>query len=92
MMAGDRVAVATADGVVAGELVDKDTDDVVIDQPLIEGGVERIAIPLKEIQAVRYQSPNPLQAHPSAKAWVITAIVVGAFIVVAKLGFMAPKP
>ena len=92
MTLGDRVAVATADGIVAGELVDKDADDVVIDRPLLEGGAERVAIPLKEIQGVRYQSQNPSQVRPSAKAWVITAVVVGALILLARLGFPAPGP
>jgi hypothetical protein len=92
MTPGDRVAVATADGIVAGELVDKDADDVVIDRPRLEGGVERVAIPLKEVQGVRYQSQNPSQVRPSAKAWVITAVVVGALILVARLGFLAPGP
>ena len=92
MMPGDRVAVATADGIVAGELVDKDADDVVIDRPLIEGGAERMAIPLKEIRGVRYQSANPPQIRPSNKAWIITAVVVGALILVARLGLLAPGP
>jgi hypothetical protein len=89
---GDHVAVATAEGVISGELVDKDADDIVIDQPLIQGGVERIAIPLKEIQGVRYQSANPPQVRPSNKAWIITAVVVGALILVARLGLVAPGP
>ena len=89
---GDRVVVATDDGVVAGELVDKDSDDVVIDRPLLQGGAERIAIPMKEIQGVRYQSTSPPQVHPTAKAWVITAVVVGALILVARLGLLAPGP
>ena len=46
---GETVAVVTDDGVVAGELVDRDADDLVIDRPLMEGGAERIAIPLREI-------------------------------------------
>jgi hypothetical protein len=92
MTPGDRLAVATGDGVVAGELVDKDADDVVIDRPLIAGGVERVAIPLKEIQGVRYQSANPPQVRPSNRAWIITAVVVGALILVARLGFLAPGP
>jgi len=53
MTAGDKVAIATAEGVVVGEFVDKDDDDVVIDRPLIQGGAERIAIPLGEIQGVK---------------------------------------
>ena len=81
---GDRVAVATDEGIVSGEFVDKDADDIVIDQPLIQGGAERIAIPLKEIRGVRYQSANPPQVRPSNKAWIITAVVVGALFVLAK--------
>ena len=89
---GDRIVIATDEGVVAGELVDKDADDIVIDRPRLEGGAERIAIPLKEIQGVRYRSASPPQVHPSAKAWVITAVVVGALILVARLGLLAPGP
>ena len=92
MATGDRVAVATAEGVVAGELLDKDADDVIIDRPLIEGGAERIAIPLKEIRGVRYQSASPPQTRPSARAWVISAVVVGALILMAKLGLLALAP
>ncbi len=36
MTVGESVAVVTDDGVVVGELVDKDGDDIVIDRPLIE--------------------------------------------------------
>jgi hypothetical protein len=90
--AGDRVVVATDEGVVSGELVERDADDVVIDRPLIEGGAERIVVARREIQGVRYQSATPPQIHPSAKAWVIAAVVVGALIVVARLGLIAPGP
>jgi hypothetical protein len=90
MAAGDTVAIATTEGVVAGELVDKDEDDVVIDRPLIEGGAERIAIPVAEIQGLRYQSA-PAQAHVTAKAIVITAVIVGTALLLMR-ALLRPMP
>ena len=81
---GDHVAVATDEGIVSGEVVDKDGDDLVIDQPLIQGGAERIAVPLKDIQAVRYQQSAPPQMHIAAKGLVVVAVVVGALILLAR--------
>ena len=75
MTPGDRVAVAVADGIVAGEFVDKDADDVVIDRPLLEGGVERITIPLKEIQGVRYQATTSSRVETIEKAAIVVALV-----------------
>jgi len=82
---GDHVAIATDDGVVSGDVVDKDTDDLVIDRPLIQDGAERVTIPRSKIQGVRYQSANPPQVRPSNRAWIIAAVVVGGFIVWAKM-------
>ena len=89
---GDHIVVATDEGIVSGELVDKDAEEMVIDQPLIQGGAERVVVARHEIQGVRYQSARPPQVHPSAKAWVITAVVIGALILVARLGLIAPGP
>src|SRR4051812_38409784 len=56
---GDRVAIATDEGIVSGEVVDKDADDVIVDQPLAQGGVERVVIPRYAIQGVQYhQTPK----------------------------------
>ena len=74
MTVGESVAVATAEGVVSGELVDKDGDDIVIDRPLIEGGAERIAIPLREIQGLGYRQPP--SHKPQTRKTVIVAVVV----------------
>jgi hypothetical protein len=82
---GDHVAVATDEGVVSGEVVDKDADDLVIDQPLIQGGAERIAIPRREIQGVRYQPSTAHQARVPVKALVTVAVVVGIVIGIAAM-------
>jgi hypothetical protein len=87
---GDHVAVATAEGVVSGELVDKDTDDVVIDQPLIQGGAERVTIPRREIQAIRYQQSSAHQTRVPVKALVTIAVIVGAALVF--LRALGPMP
>jgi hypothetical protein len=81
MEIGDRVAVVTDDGVVAGELVDKDADDIVIDQPRIEGGNERVAIPRREIQAMRYASQNPPSVQPAPNPSTIKTLVIAGVIV-----------
>ena len=88
--AGDRVAVATEEGVIAGELIDKDADDIVIDQPLVQGGAERIAIPRADVRGLRYQS-RPSQAHATVKGLVITAIVIG-FVYLALRHFVPTGP
>ena len=87
---GDRVAVATDDGVVSGEIVDRDADDLVIDQPLIQGGAERIIIPRREIQGVRYQQTAAHQPRISVNALVTIAVVVGVFFVV--VAHLMPGP
>ena len=80
---GEQVAVATAEGIVAGELVDKDGDDIVLDRPLVEGGDERITIPLNEVQGLRYQPPPG--RHPiSRKEVVIVVVIVGVLLLLAK--------
>lgn len=75
MAAGDRVVVATAEGVIAGELVDHDAGDVLIDRPLVEGGAERIAIPVSEIQGIQYQTTGASQREKAGKAIVVVALV-----------------
>jgi len=87
---GDHVAVATAEGIISGELVDKDADDVVIDQPLIQGGAERVVVPRREIQAVRYQQSSAHQTRVPVKALVTIAVIVGA--VFFYLRFLGPMP
>ena len=87
---GDRVAVATAEGVVSGELVDMDADDLVIDQPLIQGGAERIVVSRREVQGVRYQQTAPSQARVPVKALVTVAVIAGAAILFAKW-FLIPS-
>jgi hypothetical protein len=82
---GDRIVVATDDGVVFGNLVDKDTDELVIDQPLLQGGAERIVVARREIQGVRYLSAQPPQAHVTAKGLLVTAVVVGGLLLLARL-------
>ena len=83
---GDHVAVATDEGLVSGEVVDKDADDLVIDQPLIQGGVERIVVPRREIQGVRFQRSAAAQTRVPVKA-LVTVAVVGAVTLVAKLWY-----
>ena len=91
LAAGDRIVVATDEGVVGGELVDRDANDLLIDRPLIEGGAERIAIPLKEIQGVRYQSSSPPQTRFTRTGFLITAVVIGtAFLLIRLLGPAGP--
>ncbi len=77
---GEKIAVATDEGVVAGELVDRDENDIFIDSPLVQGGAERVAVPLKRIQAVGVQ-PWP-QSPPSRKKTFIILAVAGAALVV----------
>ena len=90
MEEGDHIAIATAEGVVLGELVDKDADDVVIDQPLIQGGAERVVVSRRDIQGVRYQQSTAHQTRVPMKALVTIAVVVGAVVVF--LRFLAPMP
>jgi hypothetical protein len=74
--AGDRIVVATDDGVIAGEFVEKDDGAMLIDRPLIEGGAERMTIPLKEIQGIRYQTPAvTTRADKIGKTIVIVALL-----------------
>jgi hypothetical protein len=87
---GDRVAVATEEGVVAGEVVDKDRDDLVIDQPLIQGGAERIVIPLKEIQGVRYQVSQQSKSTVAGKVLVVAIVVLTAIWLVPRLFLPGP--
>jgi hypothetical protein len=82
---GDRVVVATDEGVVSGELVDKDADEMVIDQPLIEGGAERIVVSRREIQGVRYQPSAAAQTRVPVKALVTVAVVVGILLGIATM-------
>jgi hypothetical protein len=82
---GDRVAVATDDGIVAGEFVDKDADDVVIDQPLIHGGAERVTIPRREIQGVQYQQRSKGRLTVQDRILIAVVVAAGAFLVWARL-------
>jgi len=84
---GEEVAVATDEGVVAGELVDKDGDDLVIDRPLVEGGAERIAIPLREVQGLGYRQPpshKPQTRKTVIVAVVVLGILVGALVILGR--------
>jgi hypothetical protein len=74
---GDRVVVATDEGVVSGELVEKDADDLVIDQPLIQGGADRIVIARRGIQGLRYQQSSPHQTRVEGTTLIVVAVVVG---------------
>lgn len=81
----DRIA-ATDRGSVAREPVDKDADDVVIDQPLVSGGAERIAIPRRETQSLRYQPGVVPHATPMPwKTAAILAAVTAVGVLVASL-------
>jgi hypothetical protein len=88
--AGDHVTVATDDGIVSGEVVDKDGDDLVIDQPLIQGGAERIVIARREIQGLRYQQSSPHQVRTGVTTLVVVAVVVGVMALV--LRRLVPGP
>jgi hypothetical protein len=87
---GDRVVVATDDGVVSGELVDKDADEMVIDQPLIQGGAERVVVARREIQGVRYQQSSPHQVRAGVITLVVVAAAIGAIALV--LRRLVPGP
>jgi hypothetical protein len=82
---GDHVVLATDEGVVSGAMIDKDADELVIDQPLVQGGTERIVVARREIQGLRYQSAQPPQAHVTAKSLLITAVVVGGLLLLVRL-------
>jgi hypothetical protein len=73
---GDRIVLATDDGVLAGEFVEKDADDLLMDRPLLEGGAERITIPLNEIRGVQYQTTSAQRRDAVGKA-VIVVVLVG---------------
>jgi hypothetical protein len=62
----------------------------VIDRPLTEGGAERIAIPLKEVQGLRYQ-PLAGQHSISGKAIAIAAVIVGVLFLVTR-ALLRPMP
>ena len=81
---GDRVAIATDEGIVSGEVVDKDADDVIVDQPLVPGGVERVAIPRHEIRGVQYQQTPRGHLTVQDRIVIGTVVVVGAFLIWAK--------
>jgi hypothetical protein len=72
---GDRIVIATDDGIAAGEFVEKDADDLVMDRPLLEGGVERITIPLSEIRGVQYQTTSAQRRDAVSKAVVVVVLV-----------------
>ena len=88
--AGDRIVVATDEGVVSGELVDKDAEEVVIDQPLIQGGAERVVVARREIQGVRYQQSSPHQVRAGVTTLVVVAVVIGVMALV--LRRLVPGP
>ena len=88
--AGDRIVVATDEGVVSGELVDKDADEMVIDQPLIQGGAERVVVARREIQGVRYQQSSPHQVRAGVTTLVVVAVVIGVMALV--LRRLVPGP
>ena len=89
--AGDRIVVATDEGVVSGELVDKDAEEMVIDQPLIQGGAERVVVARREIQGVRYQqSSSPHQVRAGVTTLVVVAVVIGVMALV--LRRLVPGP
>ena len=73
LTSGDRIEVATGKGIVAGELVDKGAGDIVIDQPPVAGGAERIAILRQEIQRFRYQ-PG-IVPHATPIPWKTVAVL-----------------
>ena len=91
MTPGDRIMIATAEGTIAGEFVDRDANDVVIDRPLVEGGAERLTIPLREIQGVQYQAaPGPSRVETVEKAVIVVALITAA-IWLGRI-FLAPRP
>ncbi len=81
---GEKVAVATDEGVLAGEIVEKDADDLIIDTPLIQGGAERIVIPVRRIQAIGY-TPPPQHSHPNLTAFLLVTTVVLSIVMVTLL-------
>jgi hypothetical protein len=87
---GDRVIVATDDGVVSGELVDKDADEMVIDQPLIQGGAERVVVARREVQGVRYQQSSPHQVRVGVTTLVVVAAAIG--VIALMLRRLVPGP
>jgi hypothetical protein len=89
-MLANRVVVATGEGVVAGEVVDNDAEEIVIDQPLLEGGAERVVVHRSEIQGVKYQQAPAPQSRIPVKALVTVAVIVGAVILFTK--WFVPGP
>ena len=86
LSAGDRIA-ATDRGSVAREPVDKDAENVLIDQPLVSGGAERIAIPRRQTQRLRYR-PG-IVPHATPMPWRTVAILFGAIAVGVLVASMA---
>jgi hypothetical protein len=81
---GDRIVVATDEGIISGEVVDRDDADLVVDQPLIQGGAERIVVARREIQGVRYQQSSPHQVRAGVTTLVVVAVVIGVLALVLK--------
>jgi hypothetical protein len=93
LSAGDRIVVVTAEGAVDGEYVEQSGGDLIVDRLLLEGGAERMAIPLGEVQGVRF-APPPAGQPASSRTAVTVIAVAGAVAAVLLLRwlFFTPRP
>jgi hypothetical protein len=90
---GEDVVVATDEGIVVGELVDRDADDVIVSRPLIEGGIERIVIPVSRIQGLKYRQAapgTPSKGNSISTGFIVVVAVIG--VVLLLLARALPGP
>jgi hypothetical protein len=92
MSAHDRIVVVTEEGSLDGEYVEVSGGDLVVDRVLVEGGVERLAIPLSELQGVHFAPPAMQRA--GARPVIVAVAIVGAVAAVLLLRwlFFTPRP
>ena len=86
---GDAVLVVTDEGGVVGDVVEKTADELILDRPLVEGGAERVVVPLKEIQGLQVGSAS---RHSTKGRIIVIAAIVGAVVTVLALGMFRPMP
>jgi hypothetical protein len=93
LSAGDRIVVATEEGAVDGEFVEQSDGDLVVDRLLLEGGAERLAIPLAEVQGVRFAPPPGGQRANARTATMVVAVASAvAAVLLLRWLFFTPRP
>ena len=72
MAPGDRILVATDEGAIVAEFVEERDGDLIVDRALIEGGFDRLAIPMSEVRGVSLSAP-----HAPPRTGKVIAIAAG---------------